>query len=376
MNFKKILFVAGLAVASCFTATAQDEVETEYVFNPHWYVQGQFGFQHTLGEIDWADLNSPNAQVTVGYNWTSIWGARLSVNGWQSKGGVPATEFYNFQDAKYKWNYVAPTVDLTFDVTNAIWGFNPKRLVDVNIFAGVGANIGFNNDEAIKLNESSQFAMPEGQGNYFKYIWKNTRSRFVAQWGLDVDFRVNDRVSLGVEASWNTLSDHYNSKKAGNTDWYFNTLAGVKINLGKTYTKRVKPIAPCEPTIVEKEVIKEVEKIVTVEPEKEGPLRRDLFFVIRGSEVNATEMVKLQEVVSYLYRNPDAKVTVTSYADKGTGNPRINQKYSEARTKKVVKLLTERFGIDSSRIISDAKGDTVQPYAENDLNRVTICIAE
>lgn len=378
MNFKKILFVAGLAAASCFTAYAQEEVETEYVFNPHWYVQGQFGFQHTLGEIDWADLNSPNAQIAVGYNWTSIWGARLAVNAWQSKGGiqyrnnVPANQTFS-----YKWNYVAPTLDVTMNVTNLLWGFNPKRLVDFSIYAGAGVNVGFNNDDAETLNNQFSQDMPD-QADYFAYLWTGHKTRFVAQWGFNLDFRVNDRVSLGLESSYNTLSDHYNSKKASNTDWYFNTLASVKVNLGKTYTKRSKKLTPCEPTYVDREVIKEVEKIVYRDKEvaKEGPIRRDLYFVIRGSEISTSEKVKLEEVVSYLNRNPQAKVTVTGYADKGTGNARINMKYSQARVNKVVRMLKENYNISADRISSAAKGDTEQPFAENDKNRVTILVAE
>ena len=378
MNFKKIFFVAGLAFAGCFSAYAQEEVETEYVFNPHWYVQGQFGLQHTLGEIDWADLNSPNAQVAVGYNWSSVWGARFAFNFWQSKGGIQdRTSTTGIQELDYKWNYVAPTVDLTMNVTNLFWGFNPKRVVDFSIFAGVGANFAFNNDEAEDINNRFATQMPDNK-NYLNALWTDSKANFLTQFGVNVDFRLNDRVSLGIEQSFNTLNDNYNSKKASNSDWYFNTLASVKVNLGKTYTKRAKKLAPCEPTYVDREVIKEVEKIVYRDKEvtKEAPIRRDLYFVIRGSEISDSERIKLEEVVSYLNRNPQSKVTVTGYADKATGNARINMKYSQARVEKVVKMLTEKYNISADRITSTAKGDTEQPYTENNKNRVTIVVAE
>ena len=109
---------------------------------------------------------------------------------------------------------------------------------------------------------------------------------------------------------------------------------------------------------------------------KEASIRRDLFFVIRGSEISDSEKVKLEEVVAYLNRNPQAKVTVTGYADKGTGNARVNMKYSQARVDKVVNMLKEKYNISSERILSSAKGDTEQPYAENNKNRVTILVAE
>jgi outer membrane protein OmpA-like peptidoglycan-associated protein len=49
--------------------------------------------------------------------------------------------------------------------------------------------------------------------------------------------------------------------------------------------------------------------------------------------------------------------------------------YSERRAKVTTDLLVKK-GIDASRITTTAKGDTEQPFAENDLNRVSICVAE
>jgi hypothetical protein len=41
-----------------------------------------------------------------------------------------------------------------------------------------------------------------------------------------------------------------------------------------------------------------------------------------------------------------------------------------------VKNALVRQGIDARRITIDAKGDTVQPFAENDLNRVVVAVSE
>ena len=72
---------------------------------------------------------------------------------------------------------------------------------------------------------------------------------------------------------------------------------------------------------------------------------------------------------------PNAKVTVTGYADKGTGNNVINDRVAAKRAQIVVNTLVKK-GIAASRISSESKGSRVQPYAENNKNRVTICIAE
>ena len=87
-------------------------------------------------------------------------------------------------------------------------------------------------------------------------------------------------------------------------------------------------------------------------------------------------MVKIEDIVKYLNKYPDARVSVTGHADKGTGNSQINIGYAQKRADAITELLINKFGINRNRIISNSKGDTVQPYEQNDLNRVTICIAE
>ena len=60
--------------------------------------------------------------------------------------------------------------------------------------------------------------------------------------GLQLGFRLSDAVSLLLEGNANILGDKYNSKKADNPDWYFNALAGLRINLGKTRATETKDV--------------------------------------------------------------------------------------------------------------------------------------
>ena len=370
MNIKKTLFMAAMALTS-MTAMAQQEPETEYVFQPHWYVQVQAGGQYTLGELKFSDLLSPTAQVALGYNFNKVLGARLAVNAWQSKAGseINGTEY------KWKYKYVAPAIDLTANLSNLFCGVNPKRVVSVGIFAGIGANIGFSNDEAAeaeKLMKAAYGTPIIGDDQYVRLLWDGSKVCFLGQFGANIDFRLSDAVSLGIEANATTLPDAYNSKKAGNTDWYFNALVGLKINLGKTYTERKKP-AP-EPVIVEKVVEKIVEK--PVEVTKQEKIRRDIFFTLRGTEISMVEGTKIKEIAEYMEKYPNSHVTITGHADKGTGNAEINQGLSERRAAAVADILRTKYNIDADRISVEAKGDRENPYTENDLNRVSVCIAE
>lgn len=384
MKLKNIIMSAVL-LAGCLNASAQQSQtaeETREVFVPHWYVQGQVGGQYTLGEVDFCDLISGNAQIAGGYNFTPVWGLRLAVNAWQSKGGTNL-DYLGYGDETWKYNYIAPTVDVTCDLANWILGYNANRVCNFGLLAGIGANIGWNNDEAASLKSKILTNAMQDPAHQMGVLWNDAKARFVGKFGAYVDFNVSRRVALGLEVNCNATSDHYNSKRAGNADWYFNALAGVKVKLGKV-SKKV-PVAPVIKDVVVKADEKPAEKehkvdVVTnhnkPEAQPREPLRRDIFFAIRSSKISRTEMVKIEDVVEYLNKYPDARVSVTGYADKGTGNAKINAGYAQKRAEAIAKLLTCKYGISHLRICMDSKGDTVQPYEQNDLNRVTICIAE
>jgi outer membrane protein OmpA-like peptidoglycan-associated protein len=384
MKMKKTILSCLMLLAGISANAQEQKGTTEYVFEPHWYVQVQpLGAQYTLGEVSFGDLLSYNVQATVGRQFSKLWGARLAVNAWQSKAGSKF-DIAN-KEYKWKWNYVAPTIDATFNVSNALFGFNPNRVFNLSAFAGIGLNIGFSNTEAADADKAirAMGTLVGANGTTYttnrglEYLWDGTKVRLMGQFGLMGDFKVSDKVSIGLELSANTLNDKYNSKKAKNWDWYFNALAGVKIALGNTYSTRFIP-AP-EPEI--RYVEKIVEKIVEVpakaeEPEaKAEPLRRDIFFAIGKTVIRKSEQQKVDEVVAYLNANPEAKVNITGYADAGTGNDRINDRLAAGRADVVVKAL-KKAGIAASRISYDSKGARVQPFADNDSNRVSIVIAE
>lgn len=371
-----------MVAMGCSTVAAQ-ETKTEEVFEPHAYFQVQSGVQETLGEVDFGSLLSPNFQVGMGYNFNKVIGARFSVNFYQSKAGE---KFAGIGTKKWKWNYAAPMVDATFNLTNLFCKYDPNRLVNVSVFGGVGANIAWGNDEANDVRASVLAANKDKivyDRNPLAYAWDGSKVRLAGRVGAMVDFRVSDRVKLGLEVSANTLNDKYNSKKAGNADWYFNGLVGVNVALGKTHsTRNVEEPAPIE-RVIERIVEKQVPAPTTQQDNesfkkqyaKENGIRRDVFFTIGKSNIRNNEQRKIDEIVEYLKENPSARVIVTGYADKGTGSAAINRRIAAQRAKTVTKALVDN-GIAKSRIVTDSKGSTIQPFSNNDDNRVTICIAK
>ena len=385
MKIKNIL-LSGVVAMGCISASAQEADKTVNVFNPHWYVQAQIGGQYTLGEVGFGKLLSPNAQLGVGYNFNKVVGARLSFNAWQSKAGQKVISDGATTTYKWKWNYIAPMVDATFNLTNLFCEYNPNRLVEVGVFGGIGANIAWGNDEAKDAKEAI-LATP-GSKNLEGYdktamplenLWDGTKARFVARVGANVDFRVSDRVKLGVELSANTLSDKYNSKKAGNPDWYFNALVGAKIALGQTHSTKVipapKPVEKIIERIIEKPAPAPAPKTETKQEAVDENFRRDIFFPIGNSNIAKSQTTKIAEIVTFMKENPDAKITLTGYADKGTGSAAFNDKIAARRAQTVYNTLAAK-GVAKSRMIKKSMGSRVQPFEENDMNRVTICIAK
>ena len=375
MKTIKTLLAAALMMFSA-SAMAQATYEaadgTKYEFQKHAFLTLQGGAQYTLGEAKFKDLISPNIQLGLGYQFTPVFGARIQANAWQSKGGWNSVGNPALT-ADYKYKYVAPGIDLMFNLSNLFCGWNPNRVFNLTAFAGGGANFAWGNDEVNDIAKRVQGEL----GNYqLEYLWDGSKTRLFGRAGLEAAFRLSDAVALTVEGNANLTSDKYNSKKAGNPDWYFNALVGLKINLGKSYNKILPPPPAPEP---EPEPIVEPEPAPAPAPAPAPviePIRRDVFFLINQTVIRDEEAQKVKDIAEYMQKNTEAKVVVTGYADAGTGNDKINDRLAAGRADAVVKSLVNDYGIAQDRITYDSKGSRVQPFAENDLNRVTICIAE
>ena len=379
----KMFIVAALALVS-LGATAQrtervidrvdsrtvqefDHQEVTQKFKSHAFINLQGGAQYTLGEAKFKDLISPNVQAAIGYQFTPVFAARIQANAWQSKGGWSATTNENLKNYKYK--YVAPGIDFMFNLSNLFCCWNPDRVFNVTAFLGGGANIAFDNDE---VNEVAK-AVGADLGQYeLEYVWDGTKVRPFGRAGLQLGFRLSDAVHFLIEGNANILSDKYNSKKAGNPDWYFNALAGFRINLGKSRLVETHDIY--RDVVVYDTIYKEV--VVDDGSDRIAEdIRRDVFFQRNKTNIEETEVIKIKDIADYLNKYPRATVSIKGYADAGTGNDRINDRLAQQRADVVVKSLIEDYGISADRISYDSFGARVQPFTENDLNRVSICIA-
>ena len=377
MKSTKIMMAAALLALGAANANAKatytDNNGDEYTFKGHWFLDLQAGAQYTLGEAKFSKLISPNFQGAIGYQFTPVFGLRGQMNGIYSKGGWPAYREGIGKEVlgkNYKFKYVAPGLDFMFNLSNLICGWNPNRVFNVTAFLGGGLNYAGGNQE---VNEIAANLSNLNDYN-LEYLWQGKKLRLFGRGGVELNFRVSKAVSIMLEGNANIINDHYNSKKAGNPDWYFNALAGVRINLGKSYTKTEKPVE--EPAPAPEPVQEYVAPAPEPVEEKVEEMRRDVFFLINQNKIRPSEDAKIKEIVDFLNAHPDAKVEVTGYADAGTGNDKINDRIAKKRADAVVWMLEKKYGVDSSRISSDSKGARVQPFSDNDSNRVSIMIAK
>lgn len=359
MKKKTTLLALLLAGSSMATFAQGNEQKDEFV--PQWNLQIQGGAAYTLGEIPFKKMISPAAALYGGYRFTPLWGLRVGVSGWQAKGSWVNPQY------DYKFNYIQGNIDAILDLGNLCGGYKPGRIVNPYLFAGVGLNGAFNNDEAVDWNN---------KGYALQYLWDDSKFFAAGRFGLGADFRLARNLSFNLEANANVLSDKFNSKKAGNVDWQFNLMAGFTIKFGgKKKAEPVKeekvipatPVTPAEPK-EEPKVVKEEPKVVKVEQ-----ITKNIFFKINSAEINSEGMNKINQIVEFMNKNPKTKVNVCGYADKKTGSKSYNEKLSKKRAEAVGKVLVEK-GISKDRVITSYKGDTVQPFSVNAENRVAICI--
>lgn len=371
MKFKRniLLFALSLSTLTALGQTTPSIQKNEGEgtdFIPHWYMQVQAGAAQTVGETGLEKLISPAAALSAGYKFTSLWGIRAGISGWQAKGTWAV-----LPDA-YKFNFLQGNIDAMLDLSNLFCHYNSKRFFNAYMFAGVGVNGAFNNDDAIALDDA---------GYHGEYLWKGKKVFLAGRGGLGANMRLSNHVFFNLEVNANILSDKFNSKKADNADWQFNALAGFTFKFGKNSKKanvvryETAPLPVEVVQEVEKEVIAPVEEKITEVKEEIKPWTENIFFKINSAVIRPSEENKLLNLIAYLKKNTAVKVSVCGYADKATGTAAINMRLSMQRAQAVAKALKNN-GIASDRIILDYKGDTVQPFSLNEENRVAICVTD
>jgi Outer membrane protein and related peptidoglycan-associated (lipo)proteins len=383
-KFSLLLFSALLA----FSISAQEVQNvshgTVYLKNKasdNWYIGlgGGTNLYMTQGENDadasFGDRLGWMGQLEVG-RWNSPnWGARVVIDGGHIKhvANVPVGA---------EQNWLGGHVDLMYNIINAWGSYNPDRVYSLVPYLGIGYMYG--------LDEDWKKPNPDGD------LFKSQNQTLTYNVGLINNFQLSNSVAIFLELGWRVMQENFDGTPTeGDFDYdsMFTGTAGIKFGLGgkQSFTPaelmdynlindlnsqinrlraeneelRLRPESCPECPEVQPTVISEGVYVPNV-----------VFFRINSSTIDRGQQVSVYNTAEYLKANNNAKVNIVAYADRQTGTPEYNFALSERRARAVADALTNEYGIDSNRISIDWKGDTEQPYAENDWNRVAIFFVE
>lgn len=345
-----LMFGCGQAALAQDTAT-----EKNYKSYPHMFFGLHGGGQFTLSDYKVSKLITPMYGVSFGGYFTPVVGTRLHVSGYQNKGGVEAI------NETYDYKYVTSDLDLMLNLTN-LFSKRDDNIFNVVLFGGIGLNYAWDNDDLLALNSA-------GKTN-FSQAWDKDLLSHNARVGMLFDLNLAKHFGLNLEVAANSLSDKYNSQIKSRDDWQFTASLGLIFKFGFK-DKKVQPAPVVEEVWETRKDTVWYDDITYKDVPVQEKLESQIYYKITMAEPQP--QAKINEIVEFIKNHKNCKITVTSYADKGTGNPKINMKYSEERTKNVVDALVKA-GVDKNIITAESKGDTVQPFAENDKNRVSITV--
>ena len=338
------------------TAVQAQSVEANYPYN---FISLQGGAQATFTNQKFTDLITPQVALSAGRYFNSKVGARLHLQGWQIKSAIADT---------YKFNAITGDIDLLMNMTNII---NPNRSCDKFdwvLLAGFGVNYGWDFDEFNTQNN----ALPINPNPYLcdtKHATYNTRL------GMQFNYSLSEKLALGLEVDGNMKNDEFNLKRNYNPDFQVQALIGLTFKFGQPAKKReiVETYYVDEPYT---ETVKKQRPIETVEVSN---MEKVVYYMINVSDVEQGQGVDaaIKEAADLIKTDPNAKIFVTGYADEQTGNAEINERLSKERAEGVANKLVNEHGINAANITVDWKGDTVQPFPnDNDKNRCVIIKGE
>jgi outer membrane protein OmpA-like peptidoglycan-associated protein len=288
-------------------------------------------------------------------------------------------ERYLDKDGNNPFSYFDVTADFMLNLKNLFMPYNPKGVFNPVLYAGMGYAMTMG-------HKFDPFKTAKVEGT-------TPVSNFVGKGGIQLNFRLSDPVQLYIAAEGILLPETFDRYV-----WNISTYEGaLAVKLGLTYNfnfrhfvkgefrdpaeiaalnreinelrnrpQVVCPPAPVCPTCPEVKTVAE-KPVATTELDP-------VFFLIDSYTVRDSQLSKLNQAADYLKGHPDAKLELVSYSDAKTGTASYNLQLSKKRTDAVAKILTTKLGIDKKRLILSYKGDTAQPFAENDQNRVTIFI--
>ena len=333
---------------------------------------------------------APHITVSVGKWFTPVWGVRGQGGLWRanfdsnnSHGTLAADGTLIGTAESYHKNVGQLRLDAMFNISNAIWGYNPDRLFNLSVFAGPGLTFAKTGNGGVLIDDVNRTwqRVPASEQKGHAYINGSI--------GLQGKFNVSEYIDIDVEARGELAPSYLGYLSTANT------VGGLYFGAGITYTFGGKNFVPYMSKVDVDALNDEINKYrseleqaqtdlansknaaataqpVTQEVVKEvvaGP--RAVFFKIGSAKLDDYGKVNIQMAAKVLKANPDKKYKVAGYADKATGSAPFNQKLSEKRAQVVYDALIAE-GVDKDQLELVGFGGTENMFGKDYLNRCVI----
>ncbi|WP_281797855.1 OmpA family protein [Paraprevotella clara] len=350
-----MLAVMAMAIGTGVAYAGEGNSEKDYRPYPHMFFGLNGGAQVSFTHYDFSKLITPSYGVSFGAYFNPVIGARLHVSGYENKGGIKSL------NETYDFNTVTGSADLLLNVTN-MFRSDKDHVFNLILLGGVGLAGAWDNDDfhALAAKAAENYPM----------AWQDRRLSHNVRLGMQLDFNIAKHFGLNLELAANNRADRINSKTTDRNDWAATASLGLIFKFGQKKTEKIaeEPVPVAEEWATRTDTVWYDDITYRDVPEK-VTYEDNIYYKIRLSEPDPAS--KIQKIADFVKAHKNCSVQVTAYADKATGTPELNMQYSKERAEKVVAALVKA-GVSRSVITSEYKGDTVQPFAENDKNRVAI----
>lgn len=292
------------------------------------------------------------------------------------------------------WNYGGFThakhvnlqAELMWDMCNSIAGVNPDRVVSFIPFVGLGGDAMWD------------YKLGNGQKPFGNIVRKNGRHKSV-QWTLPVSvgfqlrFRLCKYVDFFAEARAAFYGDNWNNIAMGRSiDGLYSFTGGFNFNIGGrqfgnynqcAYVSQIAALngqvndlraqlLACGQEVANLSAQLPCPEVKNATATVATPLLTTVRFKINSDVITPEEEVNIYNMAQYLKANPDQKVVICGYADKDTGTSEYNMALSKRRAEAVADALVNNYGVSRDRLTVNYDGSDVQPYPENNWNRIVI----
>ena len=209
MNYRFILSLVAMIFA--INVSAQNY--------PHAFVGVQGGVMRAFNGENIDRKWSPMAAISLGYNFTDVFGLRLQANGSTWKADLPDGSQYDSKIGNID-------LDMLFNLSNL---FFPNRNNFVNVIAVAGAP--FN------------LAIPHAWVDNYAYSTSAGSDRWNTAWkvGGQLDFNLAKHWGFNVEAGTNYVRQK-NDGLADNNKWWPYAMAGITYKFGFKKEKKAEPV--------------------------------------------------------------------------------------------------------------------------------------